>query len=167
MLIGHEYRDPNSPEAVREADEIRGRYISGFVEIEEQVGLLISGYFQQRLDAGSQVFRREFLEPLSSSRMVEVVQAMAKEVGVDVKDWAALARATNVDRGYFAHFPLWVVGVDPKQYVFGYLRLTKKENHGPLLAQEDLDEQFQRLGDCYRRTIETAHQLLSHSPESR
>lgn len=154
------FRDPNSPEAVNEANEIRGAYISRFIAVEEQLGLLIGAYFQHRYHGAGGVFRSFFLEPLSFGRMVELVTKVAAEANVECVEWVRLARVTAIDRGYFGHFPFWVIGADPPQYLFANLGLSKRDAHGPLLSVDDLRTWFQRLDDLLAATADLSDRVL-------
>lgn len=154
------FRDPNAPEAVDEANQIRGDYVSRFIAVEEQVDLLIGAYFEHRYRGAGGVFRSFFLDPLSFGRKVELVTKLAAEAQVDCAEWAPLARASANDRGYFGHFPFWVIGADPPQYLFATLGLSKRDAHGPLLSVDDLRDWFQRLDDLLAATADLSARVL-------
>lgn len=145
---------------MREADRIRGSYIATFATIEEQVGILLSGYFHHQHRGATGLFRSFFLDGLSFGRMVELVTKIGEEVDVDVTEWTRLARAANKERGYFAHSPFWVIGVDPSQYIFANLGLTRKSPHGPFLGQDQLTEWFARLGALFDETTRITELIL-------
>lgn len=122
--------------------------------------MLVSAYFQHRHSGAGGVFTRFFLDPLPFGRLVELVSKLAIELELDASTWTRLAREASNDRGYFGHFPFWVIGVDPRQYYFASLGLTKRDHHGPLLSEADLSAWFRRLDDLLAETVDLAQQMM-------